>query len=121
MWQRLRDKLSKQPDPDTIKNDPDVIAKIQPQGGIKFDANFVRLGDGYLSCLHVYKYQSLVYDYWLEPILNMPGVLTTLDIGTADKRETSRPPTSRWPNRTHASRTRRTTSIASMPGRHIRN
>lgn len=91
MWQRLRDKLSKQQDPETVKIEkgynPDVIAKIQPQGGIKFDANFVRLGDGYLSCLHVYKYQSLVYDYWLEPILNMPGVLTTLDIGTADKRE----------------------------------
>jgi len=61
MWQRLRERLSKQRDPETVKIEkgynPDVIAKIQPQGGIKFDANFVRLGDGYLSCLHVYKYQ----------------------------------------------------------------
>ncbi len=60
---------------------PTFVQAIQPQGGLRFEPNYVRTGDGYLSCLHVYKYQSTVYDFWLEPILNLPGVLTTLDIG----------------------------------------
>ncbi|WP_426273610.1 VirB4 family type IV secretion system protein [Exiguobacterium sp. R-17] len=88
MW---RTRFLRKQDPETIKRqngyNPTFIQTIQPQGGLRFEPNYVRTGDGYLTCLHVYKYQSTVYDFWLEPILNLPGVLTTLDIGTADKRE----------------------------------
>jgi len=88
MW---RTRFLRKQDPETIKQqngyNPTFVQTIQPQGGLRFEPNYVRTGDGYLACLHVYKYQSTVYDFWLEPILNLPGVLTTLDIGTADKRE----------------------------------
>lgn len=66
---------------------PTLIAKIQPQGGIKFNDSYVRLGDGYLSCVHVYKYQNVVQNFWLEPIVNMPNVIATLDIANANKKE----------------------------------
>lgn len=74
-----------------IKNEigynPNFLAKIQPQGGLKFEPNYVRLGDGYITSLHVYKYQNSVNDFWLEPIINMPDVLCTIDIANANKRE----------------------------------
>lgn len=37
-------------------------------------------GDGLQTCIHVYGYQTTVNDFWLEPIMNMPNVITTLDI-----------------------------------------
>jgi hypothetical protein len=66
---------------------PKVVARIQPQGGVKFEPNYVRLGDGNMTCLHVYKYQTAVNDFWLEPIVNMPNVLCTMDKSNASKRE----------------------------------
>lgn len=66
---------------------PTLLANIQSQGGIKFEPNYVRLGDGFLTSLHVYKYQNIVQDYWLEPILNMPNVIATVDVANANKRE----------------------------------
>lgn len=66
---------------------PFFIAEIQSQGGVKFEGSYTRLGDGYLSCIHVYKYQTLVNDFWLEPIMNMENSIVTVDIATANKRE----------------------------------
>lgn len=66
---------------------PSLIANIQAQGGVKFEPNYIRLGDGYLTCLHVYKYQNIVQDYWLEPIMNMPNVICAVDVSNANKRE----------------------------------
>ena len=58
----------------------EFVAQIQPQGGIKFQEVYVQGGDGLQSCIHVYGYQTTVNDFWLEPIMNMPNVITTLDI-----------------------------------------
>ncbi|WP_341963646.1 type IV secretion system protein VirB4 (plasmid) [Planococcus maritimus] len=66
---------------------PMLLASIQPQGGVKFEPNYIRMGDGYMASLHIYKYQNIVSDYWLEPILNMENVLCTVDISNANKRE----------------------------------
>lgn len=66
---------------------PMVVAAIQPQGGVKFEPSFIRTGDGYITSLHVYKYQNVVNDFWLEPIINMPNVLCTIDISNANKAE----------------------------------
>lgn len=66
---------------------PFFVAEIQSQGGVKFEGSYTRLGDGYLSCVHVYKYQTLVNDFWLEPIMNMENSIVTVDIATANKRE----------------------------------
>lgn len=71
----------------TLGYNPMLLASIQPQGGVKFEPNYSLLGDGYLACLHVYKYQNVVNDYWLEPIVNMPNVLCTVDVSNANKKE----------------------------------
>ncbi|PER94491.1 type IV secretion system protein VirB4, partial [Bacillus anthracis] len=56
------------------------VSRIQPQGGIHFKELYVQGGDGLQTCIHVYGYQTTVNDFWLEPIMNMPNVITTLDI-----------------------------------------
>lgn len=66
---------------------PAFLAAIQPQGGIKFEPNYVVLGNGYMTCVHVYKYQTDVNDFWLEPIVNMPNVICTIDNVSANKSE----------------------------------
>ncbi len=66
---------------------PHLVASIQPQGGIKFEGSYVRMGDGYVSCVHVYKYQTLVNDFWLEQIMKMENAIVTIDVSTANKRE----------------------------------
>lgn len=66
---------------------PVFLSQIQPQGGIRFEPNYVQLGNGYVTCLHVYKYQTDVNDFWLEPIMNMPNVICTLDAISPNKSE----------------------------------
>ncbi|WIY58856.1 VirB4 family type IV secretion system protein [Bacillus arachidis] len=58
----------------------EFVAQIQPQGGIQFKEVYVQGGDGLQTCIHVYGYQTTVNDFWQEPIMNMPNVITTLDI-----------------------------------------
>jgi hypothetical protein len=87
----LKDLFPKRKSDEEVKEEkgynPMLISSIQSQGGVKFEPNYVRLGDGYIASLHVYKYQNVVNDYWLEPIINMPNVLCTVDISNANKRE----------------------------------
>ncbi|PDX97359.1 VirB4 family type IV secretion system protein [Bacillus pseudomycoides] len=58
----------------------EFVAQIQPQGGIQFKEVYVQGGDGLQTCIHVYGYQTTVNDFWQEPIMNMPNVITTMDI-----------------------------------------
>ncbi|WP_245629887.1 VirB4 family type IV secretion system protein [Domibacillus robiginosus] len=91
MIEKLKDMFGKGQTDEEVKSEkgynPMVVSSIQPNGGVKFLPNFIRLGDGYMTSLHVYKYQNIVNDYWLEPIINMPNVLCTVDISNANKRE----------------------------------
>lgn len=66
---------------------PYLVSEIQPQGGIKFEEAYLRKGDGYETCIHVYDYNSIVSDLWLEPIVNMPNVVATIDISTPNRKE----------------------------------
>lgn len=66
---------------------PTLLSQIQPQGGVSFKENCVRNGDGYSTCVHVYDYPNNVNDFWLEPILNMPNVITTLDVVSDDRKQ----------------------------------
>ncbi|WP_176519799.1 VirB4 family type IV secretion system protein [Bacillus pseudomycoides] len=66
---------------------PYLLAKIQPQGGVDFKDSFVRTGDGYGTCIHVYDYPTEVNDFWLEQIMNMPNVITTLDVMSDNRNE----------------------------------
>src|SRR5699024_10133227 len=45
------------------------------------------MGDGYLACVHVYKYQSTVNDFWLEQLMSIENTLVTLDMTTPNKKE----------------------------------
>lgn len=54
----------------------ELVSEIQPQGGIHFKELYVQGGDGLQTCIHVYGYQTTVSDFWLEPIMNMPNVIT---------------------------------------------
>ncbi|MBN8253656.1 type IV secretion system protein VirB4 [Priestia flexa] len=66
---------------------PYFVAQIQPQGGVRFKENFVRNGDGYSTCIHIYEYPTNVNDFWLEPIMNMPNAITTLDVVSDERKQ----------------------------------
>lgn len=47
--------------------------------------SFIRKGDGYEACVHVYSFPKSVSDFWLEPIFNMEHVITTMDVISDDR------------------------------------
>ncbi|WP_260511553.1 VirB4 family type IV secretion system protein, partial [Priestia megaterium] len=49
--------------------------------------NLVRNGDGYSTCIHIYEYPTNVNDFWLEPIMNMPNAITTLDVVSDERKQ----------------------------------
>lgn len=66
---------------------PYLVARIQPQGGISFKESYVQTGDGFATCIHVFDFPTEVNDFWLEQIMNMPNVITTLDVMSDDRKE----------------------------------
>ncbi|PFZ71446.1 type IV secretion system protein VirB4 [Bacillus toyonensis] len=66
---------------------PYLVARVQPQGGISFKESYVQTGDGFATCIHVFDFPTEVNDFWLEQIMNMPNVITTLDVMSDDRRE----------------------------------
>ncbi|MYL43965.1 VirB4 family type IV secretion system protein [Virgibacillus salexigens] len=66
---------------------PYLLSEIQSQGGIRFDEAYIRKGDGYETCIHVYDFQTIVSDFWLEQIMNMPNVVASLDVSTPNRKE----------------------------------
>lgn len=73
----------------TNKNDynPYLLTQIQPQGGIKFDERIIKKADGFEAVINVYDYPTQVNSFWLERLLTMENVITTIDIGTANKQD----------------------------------
>ncbi|PGB56982.1 VirB4 family type IV secretion system protein [Bacillus toyonensis] len=66
---------------------PYLVARVQPQGGISFKESYVQTGDGFATCVHVFDFPTEVNDFWLEQIMNMPNVITTLDVMSDDRKE----------------------------------
>ncbi|SFD59917.1 type IV secretion system protein VirB4 [Bacillus sp. UNCCL81] len=87
VFSRVKQRETNLTDKEKNGYNPYLVAEIQPQGGIKFEEAFIRKGDGYETCIHVYDYNTLVSDMWLEPILNMPNVVATIDISTPNRKE----------------------------------
>ena len=52
---------------------------------MSFQESFIRKGDGYEACVHVYSFPKSVSDFWLEPIFNMEHVITTMDVISDDR------------------------------------
>lgn len=66
---------------------PYLLTQIQPQGGIKFDERIIQKGDGFETIINLYDYPVQVDSFWLERLLTMDDVITTIDIGTANKHD----------------------------------
>ncbi|MGV2620989.1 type IV secretion system protein VirB4 [Halobacillus sp. ACCC02827] len=77
----------KKDDKEVYGYNPYLLSEIQSQGGIKFDEAFIRKGDGYETSIHIYDFQTIVSDFWLEQIMNMPNVVASLDISTPNRKE----------------------------------
>lgn len=68
--------------------DPYLISRIQPQGGITFkDDKYISTGTGYEACIHLYDYKLYISDYWLNRVLNIKDVISTVDISTENTEE----------------------------------
>ncbi|MED1269546.1 type IV secretion system protein VirB4 [Bacillus mycoides] len=87
-FKRKKSKKEKQEELKKKKGyNPHFVARVQPQGGISFKENYVQTGDGVGTCIHVFDYPTEVNDFWLEQIMNMPNVITTLDVMSDDRKE----------------------------------
>jgi len=67
--------------------DLNFIAKVQPQGGIKYNERYNVMGDCYSACLHVYSLAEEVPPLWLTTLLNNKDTISSADIATASKEE----------------------------------
>lgn len=70
------------------KHDPEFLAKIQPKGGLKFGDNFIKKGDGYETCIHIYDYPTNVDAKWMKKITTMRNVIVVTDVATMERSET---------------------------------
>ena len=43
---------------ESVGYDLDFLARVQPQGNLKRHARYLEFGDGFLTCLRIYKYPS---------------------------------------------------------------
>src|SRR5690606_28617848 len=70
---------------------PYLLSKIQPQGGIKFESGYVKTGDGYISCIHVFECLWVVSAFWLEERIRIEQAVVTLDVATSEKTDSIEP------------------------------
>lgn len=67
------------------KYNPYFINLVQPCGGISFKENYIKKGDGYEACIHIYDFPTTCGDFWLNSLSNISNdVVTTIDVRTAD-------------------------------------
>lgn len=71
----------------SLEVDKKFLASIQPQGGVSFGDKYIKKGDGYEACVHVYEYPSNVNIMWLERIASLNDVIMVKDIATMNKEE----------------------------------
>ncbi|NWK72617.1 ATP-binding protein [Bacillus paramycoides] len=67
--------------------DLNFIARVQPQGGIKFNERYIATGDCYVACLYVYSLAEDISPLWLTQLLNHKKTVSSMDIATANKEE----------------------------------
>ena len=74
-----------------VSVDYPLFEYMQPQGGITFkEPNYILTGDGYTKVLHIYRLPRQLKDYWLERLMDIDDVITTVDISTHDRNEVKR-------------------------------
>lgn len=61
-----------------------LLARIQPQGNIKFKESAVKTGAGWSVCLHTYRLQSDPEYLWLKPFTQIKNKILTVDVVTQE-------------------------------------
>lgn len=57
------------------------MSEMMPESGVTFkDDLFVKTGNGYIGCYHLFRYSKKERFYWGEAIFRQPGTITTIDI-----------------------------------------
>lgn len=68
-----------------------LIQKIQPHGGISFwDEKYIKTGQGYETCIHIFQYPEEIDTHWMTNILNVNDSIAIVDISTEDMVEVKR-------------------------------
>lgn len=68
--------------------DLDFIKRTQFQGNISIEDDYIRFGDGYMCCMHVYSFPvDNMRDNWGIPLVSQPNTITVIDVGTQDVEE----------------------------------
>lgn len=60
--------------------DDNLLYKIQPIGGIQPHENYLTLGGGYVTCIHIYAAPETISRHWLYPLFQLDNVIPTVDI-----------------------------------------
>lgn len=68
--------------------DEKLIKATQPEGNVSFENSYVRKGDGYMNCLHLYDYPSSGLSiFWQAFIAQQPNTIAIMDVGTMSSAE----------------------------------
>lgn len=71
--------------------DARLFEPIQPHGGITFaDPSYIRMGDGYCRCLHIYGLPNTLDRHWLARISTVSGAICSMDVATKNLAEAKR-------------------------------
>ena len=71
--------------------DTRLFVPIQPHGGITFaDPSYIRMGDGYCRCLHIYGLPNTLDRHWLTRIFAVSGCICSFDVATKNLAEAKR-------------------------------
>ncbi|MGN1284518.1 MAG: conjugal transfer protein, partial [Candidatus Limosilactobacillus intestinavium] len=67
--------------------DLDFLAQVQPQGNLKRHARYLEIGDGYVTCLRVYKYPAHgLQPFWGVKLTNNDSTMAVISLGTENRR-----------------------------------
>lgn len=68
--------------------DLDLLAKIQPRGGVNYKNDFyVRKGTGYETCITIYETPTDVEDFWLGQLMTMDNTIVSIDMKTKTRED----------------------------------
>lgn len=71
---------------ESVGYDLDFLARVQPQGNLKRHARYLEFGDGFLTCLRIYKYPSKgMSPFWGVNLTNGPSTLAVISVGTENR------------------------------------
>ncbi|WP_174615270.1 VirB4 family type IV secretion system protein [Virgibacillus ihumii] len=68
--------------------DKAFLAAIQPQGGVSYKDKYMKKGDGYEACIHVWEYPQKVDVLWMDELMSMYDVTVVSDIATMNQEDT---------------------------------